>query len=86
MNEMKVTASHLRRTAVIYVRQSTLVPALPRSGRPATVVRRGPARRHPPGPRARLTRLDGSAPQSCADLPKWLLVTCSYVIITLGHS
>ena len=48
MNEMKVTASHLRRTAVIYVRQSTLVPALPRSGRPGTVVRRGPARRHPP--------------------------------------
>ncbi len=32
MNEMKVTASHLRRTAVIYVRQSTLVPALPRPG------------------------------------------------------
>jgi hypothetical protein len=27
MNELKVTASHLRRTAVIYVRQSTLAPA-----------------------------------------------------------
>jgi hypothetical protein len=39
----------------------------------------------PPGPRARLTRLTAQPPQSCAGFPKWLLVTCSYVIITLGH-
>jgi hypothetical protein len=35
MNELKVTASHLRRTAVIYVRQSALAPArLVPAGRP----------------------------------------------------
>jgi hypothetical protein len=69
MNELKVTASHLRRTAVIYVRQSTLAQAPPRSGRPATVATRGPARRPPAACSAGFYWT--ARPPSCAGFPKW---------------